>query len=133
MVSVFLFPLCRSCDSGFGNRLAVELANKGFSVYAGCITEGAIKTLGAIEGITAVKMDVTKQADIDAVIERIKTDHPNGLWAVVNNAGRSNDGCGALGGGMESGSSSYSYMLESHYKLPLWPLCLLQVWVLAAY
>ena len=76
-----------SCDTGFGNSIALELAQKGYKVYAGCLTEGAIKDMGKVEGITAVKMDVTKAQDIDRVVKQIGSECPRGLFGLINNAG----------------------------------------------
>lgn len=99
-----------SCDTGFGNKLALVLAEKGFSVYAGCLTDASVKAMNAVTGITALKMDVTKQADIDAVVERINKDHPNGLWAVVNNAGTPSQ---SLREGGHGGGSSPSRVMRA--------------------
>ena len=82
------------CDSGFGRDVAVELGRRGFAVFAGCLTEGAVESLGGCERVMAVKMDVTGQEEVDRAAERVlewvkggRTGRPRYLHAVINNAG----------------------------------------------
>lgn len=78
------------CDSGFGRELALTLYEKGWKVYAGCLSDKGIKEL-AEKGdgtLIPIKLDVTKQADIDAAVKRVEKDNPDGLFALVNNAGK---------------------------------------------
>lgn len=86
--------LITGCDTGFGHELALELYTRGWKVYAGCLTDAGLNSLsekagggGANNTMIAVKMDVTKQADIERVVEQIKEENPAGLYALVCNAG----------------------------------------------
>ena len=78
--------LITGASTGIGRNLAETLAEKGYHVYAGARKDKDLAELDAIENITAVKLDVTKQDQIDAVVEQIKSDG-GGLWGLVNNAG----------------------------------------------
>lgn len=84
------------CDTGFGNMLATELANKGFLVFAGCLqpTEELEKSFkhsvsDTTRGeIKVVECDVTKDESVQKCFEAVKANlGENELWAVVNNAG----------------------------------------------
>lgn len=78
------------CDSGFGRDLALALYERGWRVYAGCLTDAGVKDLAercSGPNMVAVQMDVTKQADVDRVVARIGEEATQGLYALVNNAG----------------------------------------------
>ncbi|CAG2113409.1 unnamed protein product, partial [Medioppia subpectinata] len=89
--------LAKSCDSGFGNRLAFRLNSMGFRVYA-CVLD--TESTGAqdlsnkckfLDEICIVRMDVTIDEDIDRCHEFVVADLQTSgrvLWSVVNNAGR---------------------------------------------
>jgi len=84
--------LITGCDCGFGHMLALQLVEKGWKVYAGCLTSQGMQALqskaaGSAGIMVAVLMDVTKQADIDRVIKKIGDECPEKLFALVNNAG----------------------------------------------
>lgn len=82
--------MATGCDSGFGRDLALALYERGWRVYAGCLTEAGVKDLAercSGPNMVAVQMDVTKQADVDRVVARIGEEAPQGLYALVNNAG----------------------------------------------
>ena len=78
--------LVTGASSGIGRNLAETLASKGYHVYAGARKDKDLAALDAIENITAVRLDVTKQDQIDAVVARVNSDG-GGLWGLVNNAG----------------------------------------------
>ena len=78
--------LITGASTGIGRNLAETLAEKGYHVYAGARKDKDLAELDAIENITAVRLDVTKQDQIDAAVEKIKSDG-GGLWGLVNNAG----------------------------------------------
>lgn len=64
------------------------MAIKGWKVYAGCLTDQGIQNLKEkVPSILALKLDVTKDADIAAVVKRISSESPQGLYCLVNNAG----------------------------------------------
>lgn len=77
--------------SGFGYELALELYTRGWNVYAGCLRAESVATLREKAGgssMHALLMDVTKQVDIDRVVQHIEKENPQqGLYAVVLNAG----------------------------------------------
>jgi NAD(P)-dependent dehydrogenase (short-subunit alcohol dehydrogenase family) len=69
------------------------LAKSGYFVYAACLTDQGIEDLKSkkIKNLVPVKMNVTKQEDIDRVFEQIKNERGN-LFCLINNAGIF-DGC----------------------------------------
>ncbi len=78
--------LVTGASSGIGRNLAETLADNGFHVYAGARSDDDLATLDAIDNITAVRLDVTKQDEVDAVVELIR-ESGTGLYGLVNNAG----------------------------------------------
>lgn len=79
------------CDTGFGNSLAVSLYEKGWTVYATCLTDAGmagISEKGTADRLIPVKLDVTKADQIDALVARVEASHPEGIYALVNNAGK---------------------------------------------
>ena len=62
------------------------LAAEGYHVYAGARKDKDLAELDAIENITAVRLDVTNQEQIDAAVEKVRSDG-GGLYGLVNNAG----------------------------------------------
>jgi NAD(P)-dependent dehydrogenase (short-subunit alcohol dehydrogenase family) len=81
-----LSVLVTGTSTGIGRNLAEKLATSGYHVYAGARKDADLAMLNSIENITAVRLDVTKQAQIDAVVELIKA-KGTGLYGLVNNAG----------------------------------------------
>jgi NAD(P)-dependent dehydrogenase (short-subunit alcohol dehydrogenase family) len=78
--------LITGASTGIGRNLAETLAEKGYHVYAGARKDGDLAALDAIDNVTAVKLDVTKQDQVDAAVAMIK-EKGTGLYALVNNAG----------------------------------------------
>jgi len=78
--------LITGASTGIGRHLAETLAEKGYHVYAGARKDKDLEALNAIENVTAVKLDVTKQDQIDAVVAMIE-EKGTGLYGLVNNAG----------------------------------------------
>lgn len=78
--------LVTGASSGSGRMIAETLAAKGYLVYAGARKERDLNALNAIDNIQAVRLDVTKQNEIDAVVELIQQSG-TGLYGLVNNAG----------------------------------------------
>ena len=78
--------LVTGASSGIGRKITEHLAAKGYFVYAGARKQADLDALGAIKNVRAVKLDVTKQEDIDAAVATI-TREGRGLYALVNNAG----------------------------------------------
>lgn len=106
--------LITGASTGIGRHLAESLAGKGYHVYAGARKDEDLAELDAIDNITAVRLDVTKQDQIDAVVELVK-ESGTGLYALVNNAG--------VGGGgpvletpVEEQNFVYSVNVEGVYR-----------------
>lgn len=78
--------LITGASTGIGRNAAERLAAAGFFVYAGARKAADIEALNKIDNIMAVRLDVTKQDEIDAAVELIRKEG-RGLWGIVNNAG----------------------------------------------
>ena len=78
--------LITGASTGIGRHLAEALAADGYHVYAGARKDKDLAELDAIENITAVQLDVTKQDQVDAAVAMI-TEKGTGLYGLVNNAG----------------------------------------------
>jgi NAD(P)-dependent dehydrogenase (short-subunit alcohol dehydrogenase family) len=78
--------LVTGASTGIGRNLTETLAENGYHVYAGARKDKDLAALDAIENVTAVKLDVTKQDQVDAVVEMIGK-KGTGLYGLVNNAG----------------------------------------------
>jgi len=78
--------LVTGASTGIGRNLTQTLAENGYHVYAGARKEKDLAALDAIDNVTAVKLDVTKQDQVDAVVAMIR-EQGTGLYALVNNAG----------------------------------------------
>jgi NAD(P)-dependent dehydrogenase (short-subunit alcohol dehydrogenase family) len=73
-------------SSGIGLAITQLLAKKGFYVYATARKDEDIKRLDALENVTGLRLDVTKQAEIDAAVKFVQA-QGRGLYGVINNAG----------------------------------------------
>lgn len=78
--------LVTGASTGIGRNLTESLAENGYHVYAGARKDKDLEALNAIDNVTAVKLDVTKQDQVDAAVAMIK-EKGTGLYALVNNAG----------------------------------------------
>ncbi len=78
--------LVTGASTGIGRHLAETLAENGYHVYAGARKDKDLAALDAIDNITAVRLDVTRQDEVDAVVEMIG-EKGTGLYGLVNNAG----------------------------------------------
>jgi NAD(P)-dependent dehydrogenase (short-subunit alcohol dehydrogenase family) len=78
--------LITGASTGIGRNLTETLAENGYHVYAGARKDEDLAELDAIENVTAVKLDVTRQEQVDAVVDLIRK-KGTGLYALVNNAG----------------------------------------------
>jgi NAD(P)-dependent dehydrogenase (short-subunit alcohol dehydrogenase family) len=78
--------LVTGASTGIGRKLTEKLAADGYFVYAGARKEEDLKALGAIKNVRALRLDVTRQEDIDAAVATVQKDG-RALWGLVNNAG----------------------------------------------
>jgi len=83
--------LITGASSGIGRNMAERLAKEGYFVYAGARKDKDLAELDAIENIRAVRLDVTSQEDVDAVVALVRKEGL-GLWGLVNNAGVATSG-----------------------------------------
>ncbi len=78
--------LITGASTGIGRHLAETLAGQGYHVYAGARKDKDLDELSVIENISAVRLDVTSQEQVDAAVAQIE-ESGTGLWGLVNNAG----------------------------------------------
>jgi NAD(P)-dependent dehydrogenase (short-subunit alcohol dehydrogenase family) len=78
--------LVTGASTGIGRHVTERLAAAGYFVYAGARKDADLAALSEIKNVQAVRLDVTKQADIDAAVNTI-TKAGRGLYGLVNNAG----------------------------------------------
>lgn len=78
--------LVTGASSGIGLKITERLAASGYYVYAGARKSEDLERLNAMENVSAVKLDVTVQDDVDKAVAFIKGEG-RGLWGLVNNAG----------------------------------------------
>ena len=78
--------LVTGASTGIGRATAELLAARGFHVYACARKQADLDALEAIDGITAVRLDVTIQAEVDAAVATV-TEAGRGLYGLINNAG----------------------------------------------
>jgi NAD(P)-dependent dehydrogenase (short-subunit alcohol dehydrogenase family) len=78
--------LVTGASSGIGLAITQYLADHGFYVYAGARKDEDLKRLNTIKNVSSVRLDVTKQADVDAAVAFVKS-QGRGLFGVINNAG----------------------------------------------
>lgn len=81
------------CDTGFGRSLAVRLAQKGFRVYAACLTANGVEEIKAeCSTVETMMLDVTDENQVQEAAARVDAENPEGLYALVNNAGVAKSG-----------------------------------------
>ena len=78
--------LVTGASTGIGRKITERLASAGYFVYAGARKDADLRALGTIKNVQALRLDVTKPADIDAAVATV-TKGGRGLYALVNNAG----------------------------------------------
>ena len=107
--------LVTGASTGIGRNLAETLAEQGHHVYAGARKDDDLAALNAIENITAVRLDVTKQDEIDAVVALIE-ESGTGLYGLVNNAGIG-DGGPIVDTSVEVQTLVYDVNVEGVYRV----------------
>ncbi len=98
--------LVTGASSGSGRVIAETLAQRGYYVYATARKQADLDALNAIDNIQAVRLDVTKQAEIDAAVETVRKGG-RGLYGLVNNAG-----VGVMGPLIEIPESEVDFVME---------------------
>jgi len=78
--------LVTGASSGIGRNLAETLAANGYFVYAGARKQADLDALNKIPNIQSIRLDVTKQDEIDAAVKTVRAGG-KGLYGLVNNAG----------------------------------------------
>jgi NAD(P)-dependent dehydrogenase (short-subunit alcohol dehydrogenase family) len=78
--------LVTGASSGIGLNIAETLAAKGYFVYAGARKQADLDRLNKIPNIQSIRLDVTRQEEIDAAVETVRAGG-KGLYGLVNNAG----------------------------------------------
>ena len=107
--------LVTGASTGIGRNLTETLAANGYHVYAGARKDKDLESLDAIENVTAVRLDVTKQDQVDAVAALIK-EKGTGLWGLVNNAGVGGGG-GVVDTPVEDQTFVYDVNVEGVYRV----------------
>lgn len=77
--------LITGASSGIGKATAKELVVKGYSVYTAARRIEKMDDLKAL-GCVPLRMDITKEQDVQAVVERIREEQ-GGVDILINNAG----------------------------------------------
>ncbi len=83
--------LVTGASTGIGRNVTEKLAAAGYFVYAGARKDADLAALNAIKNVQAIRLDVTRQEDVDAAVATI-TKAGRGLYGLVNNAGVASPG-----------------------------------------
>jgi len=78
--------LVTGASSGIGRKITEVFAAKGYFVYAGARKQEDLDALNAIDNVQAIKLDVTRQEQIDAAVDTVEK-AGRGLYGLINNAG----------------------------------------------
>lgn len=78
--------LVTGASTGIGRMITERLAAHGYFVYAGARKQTDLDALDAIDNVQGIRLDVTKQDEIDAAVATV-TKAGRGLYGLVNNAG----------------------------------------------
>jgi NAD(P)-dependent dehydrogenase (short-subunit alcohol dehydrogenase family) len=78
--------LITRASSGIGRLTAELLARRGFYVYAGARSDADMASLNELNGVQAVRLDVTVPEQIEAAVATVRAGG-RGLFALLNNAG----------------------------------------------
>jgi len=78
--------LVTGASSGIGLEITKHLSENGFYVYAGARKKKDLERLDKMRNVSSVRLDVTKQEEIDAAVKWVES-QDRGLYGLVNNAG----------------------------------------------
>jgi NAD(P)-dependent dehydrogenase (short-subunit alcohol dehydrogenase family) len=98
--------LVTGASTGIGRKITEHLAAKGYFVYAGARKPADLDALGSIKNVQAIRLDVTRQDDIDAAVATI-TKAGRGLYGLVNNAG-----VASVGSATETSLEEFTLIME---------------------
>ena len=102
-----LAVLVTGASTGIGRLTTEVLAADGYFVYAGARKQEDLDALNKIPNVQAVRLDVTKQEEVDAAVETVR-EGGRGLYGLVNNAG-----IGSTGGPLiEADEDDIRWVLE---------------------
>jgi len=83
--------LITGASSGLGRHATEALAAEGYFIYAGARKQKDLDALNAIPNVQAIRLDVTRQDEVDAAVETVR-EGGRGLHGLVNNAGVTSGG-----------------------------------------
>lgn len=98
--------LVTGASTGIGRKITEHLAAKGYFVYAGARKQADLDALSAIKNVQSIKLDVTRQDDIDDAVTTI-TKAGRGLYGLVNNAG-----IATVGNSTETSVEEFTLIME---------------------
>lgn len=78
--------LVTGASSGIGRSITEHFAASGHVVYAGARQTADLRALERIQNVRPLRLDVTKQNDIEAAVATIEAEG-RGLYGLINNAG----------------------------------------------
>jgi NAD(P)-dependent dehydrogenase (short-subunit alcohol dehydrogenase family) len=78
--------LITGASSGIGRHATEALAAEGYFIYAGARKQKDLDALNAIPNVQAIRLDVTRQDEVNAAVETVRKSG-RGLYGLVNNAG----------------------------------------------
>ena len=78
--------LVTGASSGIGRKTTELLAANGFFVWAGARKDADLQALDAIQNVKGIRLDVTRQDQIDAAVQTVRASG-RPLDALINNAG----------------------------------------------
>ncbi|MGH8188308.1 MAG: SDR family oxidoreductase [Steroidobacteraceae bacterium] len=78
--------LVTGASSGIGRAVTELLVANGYFVYATARKDADLAELGKLENVQPIRLDVTRQEDIDTAVAAIKK-AGRGLYGLINNAG----------------------------------------------
>lgn len=80
--------LVTGASTGIGQAIADRLATEGFNILAGVRRSGPAGTLADVPpGCEPIELDVTSTDNVSAVVRHMEARFPQGLFALINNAG----------------------------------------------
>ncbi|MEM7413788.1 MAG: oxidoreductase [Myxococcota bacterium] len=82
--------LITGASAGIGKDAAKALIDAGYTVYAAARRLGAMDDLKSL-GATTLKMDITREEDVQAVVDQISRER-GGIDILINNAGYADQG-----------------------------------------